>query len=300
MANLDVKRKGDITIYHYNFNSLDDFLNELITKKINTRIFPHPESIYGDYNFTRTNSFEEAWNLCKFTYDGGYQDFSNMVKKIQFKFENTEKIINTYKPVGSSVNISRFLSGIPNNMRAKEKVYNNPVINIYYQFSYSCSTLEGQIKNRGILTLALVNYLENIKKYKVILNFESIVRKDNEIIIITIKLKNETEKLKIKKCYFPIVHPSFERRLSFRVEEIIPNLRANWSLGYGRPLNYQEINEFLNRQFDKKNTIFISSPLELEIEGNSIFDDADKFIDNINSKYTNLDDDNAKKYFRKK
>ena len=270
----------------------------IYSSKINTNIFHHPESIYGNYDFTKTNSFEEAWNLCKFTYDSGYKEFSNLVRNIQFKIENKEKLVNAYKPVGSSTNVPRFLTGIPNNMRTKEKVYINPTINIYYQFSYNCQITENQIRNRGVLTLALINYLENIKKYNIILNFESIAQQGNELIIISIKLKNINDKLNVKKCYFPIVHPSFLRRLEFRAEEIIPYLKENWSFGYGRPLNFSEAKIYLKDYFDTKNGIYISTPDELCIRGDNINNDADNFIKIINSKYSIMDSEKVKKRVR--
>ena len=301
MANLEVKEKNGNIVYQYDFNSLDDFLNELITKKINHRIFPNPASIQSDYGFTRTKSFEEAWNLCKYTYDDGYKKFSELVNHIQFKFENTRRYVNTYKPVGSSVSVPRFLFGIPNNMHSKELVMDKPIINLYFQYSYSCNIEESQIKNRGILTLALINYLENIKNYNVIFNFFSICENENELIHINIKLKNKDEKLKVKRCYFPLVHPSFLRRLDFRADEIIPYLKTNWSFGYGRPLTYEEAKKYIDEgEFDMNRAIYISTPDELGIYGNNIEEDAKRFIDNINQRYEFLKEDEKEKTYAKR
>ena len=301
MANLEVKEKNGNIVYQYDFNSLDDFLNELITKKINHRIFPNPASIQSDYGFTRTKSFEEAWNLCKYTYDDGYKKFSELVNHIQFKFENTRRYVNTYKPVGSSVSVPRFLFGIPNNMHSKELVMDKPIINLYFQYSYSCNIEESQIKNRGILTLALINYLENIKNYNVIFNFFSICENENELIHINIKLKNKDEKLKVKRCYFPLVHPSFLRRLDFRADEIIPYLKTNWSFGYVLPLTYEEAKKYIDEgEFDMNRAIYISTPDELGIYGNNIEEDAKRFIDNINQRYEFLKEDEKEKTYAKR
>lgn len=298
MANLETKYKNYMIIHQYNFNSLDDFLNELITKKINKEIFLNPSSVSTDYNFTKTNSFEEAWNLCKYTYDDGYKNFSNLVKHIQFKFENNSKLINTYKPVGTSASVPRFLYGIPDNMHAKKEVYNKPVINIYYQSSYSYRMNDRMIRTRGILTLALINYLENIKNYSVIFNFVTVCKKNNELVYIRINLKNKDEKLKMKHAYFPIVHPSFLRRLEFRALEIIPNLVNDWNRGYGIPLKYEEIKSFIEEDNLEKN-IYISTPEELGIYGENIEDDANRFINRINSKYSFLNEEENVKTYRR-
>ena len=291
MAHLKREYNNGFIIYKYDFNSLDDFLNELITKKINQNMFVRPSSIYSDYEFTRTNSFEEAWNLCKFTYDDGYRNFSDLVRHVEFNFANDSRVVNTYKPVGSSASVPRFLYGIPDNMHAKKTVYNKPVINIYYQFSYNSGMTPEQIRNRGILTLALINYLENVKNYNVIFNFFSAVKDSNEIIYTTIRLKDKNEKLKLKNLYFPIVHPSFTRRLFFRMIEIIPKLQNKWFFGYGYALKYGEINQYINLN-DSEKSIYISTPEELGIMGYNIDEDANRFIDTINLKYNFLSETN--------
>lgn len=283
MANLSIYSKNGYTIYKYDFYSLDDYLKELITKKINTNIFFHPSSIYGSYDFTGTHSFEEAWNLCKYTYDDGYKKFSNLVSHIEYKFENISKYVDKYKPVGTSPSVPRFLFGIPDNMHTKVLIKEKPVINIYFQYGYNWTMSSNQIINRGILTLAFINYLENVKKFNVVFNFISLSKENNEIIYSNIVLKNKDEKLKVKQAYFPIVHPSFLRRLNFRLEEIIPELKNNWNEGYGYSLNYPEILNFI--ETDETNSIFISTPDQLGIYGVDIEEDAKNFINNINVKY---------------
>ena len=272
-------------VFKYYYNSLDDFLDTIITKPINTNIFRYPSSNNeSNKEWSGTNSFKEAWELCKYTYDFKYEDFRDKVNKISYRIYNKYKYIDCYKPVGSSVNVPRFLFGIPDNMRNKEKVLTRPIINIYYQIAYNSLTTQNQIRNKGILTLALINYLENVKKYRVNLNFFDLTKEDNEIMYLIINLKKEDEKLKIKKCYFPIVHPSFLRRLIFRATEIIPDLLNNWQDGYGRPIGYNEAKIFLEDEFKKNkeqkviNSIYISNPSELGIDGDNIDIDADNFI----------------------
>ena len=299
MANLERKSIRYSVLFKYDFSSLDDFLNELITKKINERIFQIPVSFAGSKSFTGTNSFEEAWNLCKYTCDDGYKKFSSLVDRIQFKYENYERYIQKYKPTGYSASVPRFLCGIPDNMRSREKVYDKPVINLYFQYVYNCNVTKGQVRNRGILTLALINYLENIKNYNVNFNFIAVIKNASEIIYISIKLKDKDEKLKIKKCYFPIVHPSFARRLTFRAIEIIPYLQTDWSYGYGRALDYKDAKNYI---YDEEvgRAIYISTPDELGIKGKSIEEDAENFIEIINLKYNFLNDKDVKKNGRRR
>ena len=296
---------NNYSIFKCDYSSLDDFLETIITKKTNTIAFTSEDSDKrGDSDWSGTESFKDAWNLCRYTYDEEYSDFRDKVNRISYKITNKIEYKKCYKPVGSSVNVARYLFGIPNNMRSKEPVYSRPTINIYYQIAYDSMTEIEQIKNRGILTLALINYLENIKNYKVNLNFFELAHNSNEIIYIIINLKKDIEKLKIKKCYFPIVHPSFLRRLIFRSMEIIPDLEYNWSSnGYGHPMNYEfakmflEYENKLNRTKEEiEKSIYISTPEELGIYGSNINEDIENFINLINYKYKINEEEKTKKF----
>ena len=160
MADFKKYNSNNYKIFKCYYNSLDDFLECLITKPVNREIFPSLSSEDLDYRWSGTRTFKEAWELCKYTYDEKYNDFRDKVNKVDYKIQNKTKKIDCYKPVGSSVNVPRYLFGIPDNMRNKEEVLTRPVVNIYYQSSYESSTSKEQIINRGVLTLALINYLE--------------------------------------------------------------------------------------------------------------------------------------------
>ena len=292
MIDYKLYKKGYYKIFRYNYHSLDEFLDTLIKEPINYEIFKRPSSeTIGKSEWYGTDSFKEAWNLCKYTYDEGYDSFRDKFNQIKYKIEHKIELVDCYKPVGSSVNIPRYLFGIPDNMRNKEEVLTKPIININFQIGYSSFTSISKIRNRGILTLALIDYLENIKKYKVNLNIFDLSKEQDEIIYIIVNLKDKNEKLKLKKCYFPIVHPSFVRRLLFRAQEIIPDLKNDWSNGYGVPVIYEnaisivEYDNIENYKNDIINSIYISTPDELGIKGINIDEDLNNFINILNNKY---------------
>ena len=306
MADFKIYNLDQYKIFKSNYYSLDDFLDCLISKPINSEIFISKESEkYDPYNWSGTNTFKEAWELCKFTYDEKYEEFRDKVNKINYKIQHKIEKKDCYKPVGSSVNIPRFLFGIPDNMRNKEEVLTKPTINIFYQIAYEASTSKEQVINRGVLTLALINYLENVKHYRVNFNFFELSKENDEIIYIDINLENKDEKLKIKKCYFPIVHPSFLRRLIFRADEIIQGLQySSWAIGYGTPIKFEDAKYIIENDLKSNNkkelldSIYISTPNELNIQGNNIDEDLDNFIKIINNKYNIFDEKQKKKEFK--
>lgn len=290
---IKILKKGNYAVFKQSYYDLQDFLNCLTTKPINYDIFSEPATfINGEADFYGTNTFEEAWNLCKFGYDNGFASFHELVNSIQFQFKNQEKIVKRYKPVGGSPSVERFLKGIPNNMHYRQKEYDRPIIDIYMNVSYHCNTCTEQIRNRGILVLSLIEYLEKAKNYKVNFSFFSASYLNDEIIYTTIPLKKWNETINIKKCYFPLVHPAFLRRLMFRSEEIIFGLQNPWNDGYGYPIPYKMVSALL--ELDYNNIIYISNPDELGIKGENIKEDSMRFIEIINQKYHILDDEKEK------
>lgn len=266
-------------LFDYQYYNLDSFLKALITLSINDKVFRNAASIYEDYDFTKTNSFEEAWNLCRFGMDEGYQKFVNGLNHINFKQSEFEKEKKNYKCIGYVPNVPRFLNGNPNNMKIQQKQIVRSSITIKVQVSYSSSTDKEAVINRGICILNLINYLER-HNFDCILQLESISVYRNEMIKISVPIKRDNEKLNIKLSYFPLVHPSFLRRLIFRGIEIIPNLSAGWSPNYGYPY---KLNDFEIAALE--NTIYVSTPSEMNIYGYNLDTDFENFTEYINQKY---------------
>jgi len=286
--------KKNYMIFKHEYVNLTDFLNTLNNNKINYKIFgDYLSSEKGDYNFTKTSSFEDAWNMCRFGWNEGFEEFHDEIKRIELQYVYKFRKVNTYKPIGCNPSVPRYLLGIPNNMHFKEKIYDKKVIDIYFDISYSHYVTFEQIINRGILTLALINYLEKTKFFAVNLHFIGLSKCDDEILFLDIPLKKEKEQLNIKKCYFPIVHPSFLRRLCFRALEIT-NVTNKWNNGYGQPLSIDDSKFILDNSFE--NVIYISAPDKMGIKGNDIEEDLENFINVINTKYGDILDENNNGY----
>ena len=266
-------------LYKFEYFSLDAFLKAISTYPINKKVFNYPASINDDYYFSMTNSFEEAWNLCKFGWDQNYHSFVNKFNHIKFRFSQIEKKQKMYSCVGYAPDVSKFLLGNPNNMKVVKHELTKKAIKINMGIAYSAFTEHKQIVNRGICVLGLINYLENMG-FTCIFEFEFIAVEADEMVQFIIPLKKENEKLNIKMSYFPLVHPAFLRRLIFRGIEIMPNCKKIWSLSYGLP--YKKNNEEI---LNMKDTIYISTPMEMGIDGNDLDKDFNNFIQYIDEKY---------------
>lgn len=285
-------------IYHKEFRNLDDFSLSILSEDINPIFSSTKSSSSASFDFTGTNSFKEAWNLCRFTMDEGFERFYNLYSNLNRIFTNNLKKNTVFSPVGFNPNIPRYLKGVPTNMHNYRMEYSEQIVSIYINTSYSSFQNHNEIINRGVLILNLVNYLEN-QGIKVNLSLCDLSMKDNEIVLMDIPLKNVNEKLNIKKCYFPLVHPSFLRRLCFKGLELMPVANPRWSYGYGLPLEYKDAVEILNqlkkrkmakKEFSTDEIIYISTPKELGINGEDIYKDCENFIKIVNDKYKFVDD----------
>lgn len=98
--------------------------------------------------------------------------------------------------------------------------------------------------------------------------------------------KNENERLNPQKLYFLLCHPSWIRRLNFRLIEETPDITSSWVRGYGVPSDLQIMKQIIEL---KNNDMIIPTIEELDIMGNDIIDDANSLFNYINSSLSEKD-----------
>ena len=272
------EKKG-YRVMEYDFSSITEFIYYLDSHKANTDIFGHNlSSETNDYNFTQTNSLEEAKNLCKF---GCHKNFYKIVelkctleKYIKMaKFKN--KQYNYY--VGYVPDVKAYLEGNPLSMLNKENPKRRHV-DIYYNSAILGNVSTNQIFNRGAITLSLLEILENMG-FSVGLYIFTMSSSNDQIHYAKFQLKGPNERLNIQKLFFPLCHPSFLRRLVFRLREETPDIEYHWRDGYGKTCNDYIIRNIINLN---DNDIVICQPEEMNILGDNIVDDANNMFDYIN------------------
>ena len=283
-------------VYLKKFIDLDDFLINIKDSNINP-IFSSFSSKYETYEFTGTYSYEEAWNLCYFTMDNGFDNFSELCNQLKYEIDFYDKKVNSYSVSGYVPNVARYLLNIPTSMQNYKIDKLEKVINFYMNFSYSAFIDKNLVINRGVIIINLISYLEKLG-YKINLYSFELSKKNNEVIFMIVPLKTIFERVNIKLLYFPLVHPSFLRRLLFRAEEKMPIRDIEWNYGYGQPMKYLETTKFLEyykNDFDLDNIIYISTPDEMGINGNDINEDFNNCLNILNNKYGLFDKDKVKR-----
>lgn len=280
MANTLVTKTtiGDDSVYRMHFKSLNELEMYLKSNpEVNSKVFKSQKSVFMPQDFAG-EPLENAIDYCHGGYEKNLDMFMKLKKEIDsvnIRYAAGRKSVSSV--VGSRPNVANFVAGAPKTMYRMERVKEKKFVDIYMNVAYSGHTTEEQIINRGILTLNLVNVLENHDMGVNLHVFEACYM-EKEVLITEVVIKRPGEMLNISKCYFPMCGKEFLRRVLLRVKESVPFLGLNWGISYGAVLDEQRTREYLNVG---KNQILIMSPQAMGIKGQNIYDDADAFISKL-------------------
>ena len=270
--------KNGYGVMEYDFSSIAGFIDYIDSTPVKRSVFRDLASENGDFYFCKSRSLEEAKDLCKY---GCHQDFEKLVE-LKYTLEKYIKMSNKKTKqynyyVGYAPDVKAYLEGNPLSMLNKE----NPKrkhIDIYYNSAILGDVSTEQIFNRGAVTLSLVEILENMG-FSVGLYVFTMSYCNNQVHYAKFNLKSQNERLNVQKLFFPLCHPSFLRRLVFKLREVTPDITGPWSDGYGRTCNDRLIREIIDL---KDNDVVICQPSEMNVKGNDIVDDANSMFSYIN------------------
>jgi len=167
--------------------------------------------------------------------------FSRMEEQINMSLGDVFEMRYDYS--GDSVDIDRFLMGDPEHMMDYENVPSGRmgrVVRVLVNGSASSFVSPEQIKQRGVLAVALIDVLSKLG-VGVELWLESATEYDSKVHSQLIKIHSSEERLDIDNLMFSMAHPSMLRRVGFSILE-----RTTWApakqcaqhgAGYGCPHN---------------------------------------------------------------
>lgn len=274
-------KKDDYFVMEYDFNSITEFIDYLDNTPINMDVWgsKYLESEDNNYDFRQTHSLQEAKDLCKF---GLHEDFDKLIE-LKFTLEKYIKMSNKKMQqynfyVGYAPDVKAYLEGNPLSMFNREYPKRKH-IDIYYNSAVLANVSTDEIFNRGAITLCLTEILENMG-FSVGLNVFTMSEWNNQIHYAKFNLKRTGERLNVQKLFFPLCHPSFLRRLVFRLREETPDITFDWTNGYGATTDDYTIRKIIDL---KENDIVICQPEEMGVRGYDIIEDANSMFAYINN-----------------
>jgi len=229
---------------HY-FANLQDFINE-VKGKPTIRGRNEESSSTSSYTWYKTRNIEEAWQYL----EEGYLDNvgTEVLQKVEKLLTKSHKVVQYNDVKGFIPNVPLYLKGIPTNMINRDvKIYQDKIINILINSSVSGGTSTDFIIKCATEILEVIINFETqgyrVNLYKMI---GSTSGKDS--ILGFIKMKDDRERINLKKLVFPITHPSMQRRLDFRFRETMGAFDVT-HLGYGNQSNWNK--EFVAKYFKR-------------------------------------------------
>lgn len=274
-------KKDDYFVMEYDFNSITEFIDYLDNTPINMDVWGSKSLASEDnnYDFRQTHSLQEAKDLCKF---GLHENFDKLIE-LKFTLEKYIKMSNKKMQqynfyIGYAPDVKAYLEGNPLSMFNREYPKRKH-IDIYYNSAILGNVSTDKIFNRGAITLCLTEILENMG-FSVGLNVFTMSECDNQIHYAKFNLKRTGERLNVQKLFFPLCHPSFLRRLVFRLREETPDITFDWTYGYGATVDDYIIRKIIGL---KDNDIVICRPDEMGVKGYDIIEDANSMFAYINN-----------------
>lgn len=271
--------KNGKKVMHHEFHSLSEYIDYLSHAKKNPT-FTGTASETGTLEFTDTNSFDETIKLAKYGYHENFDKMMELKMKLDKYLKlsnNRSKQYNYY--VGYAPDVKSYLEGSPLSMLNRNRVARRK-IDLYVQCACASITSKESVYNRGIIILSLIQVLETLG-YNVDLHLFSLSSDCyySAYLYCDFLLKKENERVNPQKLYFPLCHPSWLRRLEFKLTECTPDITNDWASGYGYPCDMYEIRRFLNL---KENDIVIPESRLLGVEGYDLIDDINSVFSFIN------------------
>ena len=230
-------------VINQQFDSISSFYKYICDTPINSTFRWHSlSSTNGNYDFTKTVSFEQAVDLMKY----GWTD---MAEKMTQKLKATPdmELIHQMRTIVSVAGfqpiVPLYLAGVPQNMVSKKMVpVKQKVLNITKSVDYNGGVSADTIIEESIKAMQIIKKLES-QGYRVNLNIAIGSVTTNKTLVCKIRIKNASEKLNVSKLAFPLAHPSMLRRLFLRWIEVHPEVTDAFLRGYGRAATYEQLKE---------------------------------------------------------
>ena len=221
-----------------------------------------------DSGWSGSDSFDEAKDLMM----GGDNESHNTIMKLKsetdkYYIQDAKNKIHTFNDVvGYTPNVPNAIMGLPQSMvNAKREPKKHRVVDIFVNRSRSGATGTSQIEYEGALILSFLDALERdgyrVNLYVGKVNWMGSKRRVNGHIV---PIKKATEPLNIKKTAFYLVHPSYLRRIGFRIDEVEGQIEDVTHDGYGQVTHRETQHEFIHEHINERFMI-VDDGLELNM-----------------------------------
>lgn len=276
---------GDEKIYEVDFLGLNELYEFLVSNPpINTNSFPKTRSQVGLDTAIGKDlfelSYEDALKFLLGGYNKNIEELFQLEKSLEAQKRysaNKTRVIRSQS--GSRVCINGFVSNSPKKFYRLERMEEKKFIRIHVNMSFRAMDGVKNVLHRGVLLKNFVDLLES-NNYNVDLNTFILLRgqESEELFYFKVNLKKINSSMNLQDIIFPLTSLDFLRRIVFRVMESVPFQGRKWYNGYGGAVYEDEVKRLLNIS---SRDIYVGTPNEIGINGLSLKDDADEFLEYV-------------------
>lgn len=211
---------------------------------------------FGSWEGVKT--YEEALGYMR----NGYQPVVEELKtKIKCHKTGTGKRVSFQNNiVGYAPVVPLALKGVPNCMiDMRQKPIKCKVIDIYYDMTCSCGTDSEDIINAGSRMLGVLMELER-QGYRFNIYAVQTYSDSKSCDMLTVRVKNSSQPLDLKRISFPLTHTAFFRVIGFDWYSRTP--KGTYRSSYGHALSYEFSGETINEIIEEcfgSNALYIAA-----------------------------------------
>ena len=258
-------------VIHEHFHTINDMLG-CFRRRGNNEVMREThesQSPERDHSWYGTNSYEEAVRLFR-------EGYTEILPRVRSEYKKNVNVLSEKLSISKSRPIDSFCGGIPNvpNMLLglpKTMLNRDPIvrriktIDIVYSLSGPGHVRPARFIEAGIALLSAIELIEKSRiQIKLISCFDSSYA-GNEAVIGTVVVKEYADRLDIQKLCFPLAHPSMLRRIGFKFNETVPGMTADFTIGYGRAMDYSQFCSLYKR---KPQTVLLTLDLIMGFQNN--------------------------------
>lgn len=224
----DVTTKRHVRIFGDGLNEVEAYLKGNPKKWREAQSKDNPASDYWDFNL----GYEGAVKLAR----DGWPDGAAMIDtalKALIPTSGRDEGRWGYSQSGTSVALSRYLSGHPKNMRScrKKEMGSSKVLHMVVNTVASCAVNAKQMANYGAALVGLIDRLE-ARGRRVHLDCVQVIRTNGNCrLAVGWNVKVASEQVDLSQVAFAIAHPAAFRRIGFAMMERSPS--EMHTTGYG-------------------------------------------------------------------
>lgn len=219
------------------------------------------------FSFTHTHNFDEAVDLM---IKGDVKSQSKILEiKSKLDYEVNSKQVTKVRSradvAGYSPIVANAVMGLPKSMiNSYRTPVKNKIVDIYINHSVGAFMDAETIEFRGAYILSYIDHLEqNGYRVNLFAGAVSYSADNDEYSGFYVKIKSSSQPMNILKTAFYVVHPSFLRRIYFRILENESRLKNKTYSGYGQATGFAQ-QRYLQNKMLGKDVIILDKSIDLD------------------------------------